>query len=245
MNRMKKYFNILKFSSLILVLVFLYGFAAHRSSLRDEQKVQVYFENGDNLFVSYETVNKLLIQKLEASGLERKENINLKQLEDYLQGHEMVQNAEIYLTLNGELGAIITQRTPVLRVTCDTEAYYYDTQGKKMPLSENYSARVPITTDTISGQDDTELIALSNIINGDAFLKKQIIAIDRVSKGESREFELKTRVGDQKILLGDLKRIDKKIAKLKVFYKKTMLDSTYTKYKTINLKFSDQIVCEK
>jgi cell division protein FtsQ len=242
---MKKYYNILKFSIIGIVIVFLYGFAAHRSSLREENGVEVFFENGENLFVSYETVNKLLIQKLEASGLERKENINLRQLEEYLRGHEMVENAEIFLTLSGELGAIITQRTPVLRVTCDTEAYYYDTQGKKMPLSDNYSARVPITTDTISGQEDKDLITLSNIIMDDEFLKKQVIGIDRVNKGSSREYELKTRVGDQKIILGDLQRIDKKIAKLKVFYKRTILDSTYTNYKTINLKFNDQIVCEK
>jgi len=242
---MKKYQNILKFSVIAIIIVFLYGFAAHRNSLREEQGVQVFFENGNNLFVSYETVNKLLIQKLEASELERKENLNLKQLEEYLRSHEMVENAEIYLTVSGDLGAIITQRTPVLRVTCDTEAYYYDTQGKKMPLSDNYSARVPITTDTISGQEDTDLILLSNIIINDEFLKKQIIGIDRIDKEGSREYELKTRVGDQKIILGDLRRIDKKIAKLKVFYKRTMLDSTYANYTTINLKFSDQIVCEK
>lgn len=242
---MKKYYNTLKFSILGIVIVFLYGFAAHRSSLREDRGVEVIFENGENLFVSYETVNKLLIQKLEASGLERKENINLKQLEEFLRGHEMVENAEIFLTLSGELGAIITQRTPVLRVTCEKEAYYYDTQGKRMPLSDNYSARVPITTDTISGQQDRDLITLSNIIIKDEFLKKQVIGIDRLDKGKSREYELKTRAGDQKIILGDLQGIDKKIAKLKVFYKRTMLDSTYTNYKTINLKFSDQVVCEK
>ena len=242
---MKKYYNVLIFCGLSIAIVFLYGFAAHRSSLREEQGVNVVFENGENLFVSYETVNKLLIQKLNASGLQRKENINLKQLESYLSGHEMVENAEIYLTLRGELGAIIKQRTPVLRVTCDTEAYYYDTQGKRMPLSDNYSARVPITADTISQEGESDLIVLSKIINEDEFLKKQVIAIDRLEKGEGFEYELKTRVGEQKILLGDLQRIDKKIAKLKVFYNKTMLDSTYTNYRTINLKFNDQIVCEK
>jgi cell division protein FtsQ len=207
--------------------------------------VNVVFENGENLFVSYETVNKLLIQKLNTSGLQPKENINLRQLETYLGDHEMVENAEIYLTLSGELGAIIKQRTPVLRVACDKEAYYYDTQGKRMPLSDNYSARVPITADTISEEGDDDLIVLSRIINEDEFLKKQIIGIDRLEKREHFEYELKTRVGEQKILLGDLQRIEKKIAKLKVFYNKTMLDSTYTNYKTINLKFNDQIVCEK
>ncbi|MGA9270097.1 MAG: hypothetical protein WBV45_05700, partial [Lutimonas sp.] len=179
------------------------------------------------------------------SELQPKENINLKQLETYLGDHEMVENAEIYLTLSGELGAIIKQRTPVLRVACDKEAYYYDTQGKRMPLSDNYSARVPITADTISEGGDNDLIVLSRIVNEDEFLKKQIIAIDRLEKGEHFEYELKTRVGEQKILLGDLQRIEKKIAKLKVFYNRTMLDSTYTNYKTINLKFNDQIVCEK
>ena len=242
---MKKYYNTLLFIGLTVVIIFLYGFAAHRSSLRDESGVNVVFENGENLFVSYETVNKLLIQKLNASGLQRKENINLRQLETYLGDHEMVENAEIYLTLSGELGAIIKQRTPVLRVACDKEAYYYDTQGKRMPLSDNYSARVPITADTISEEGDDDLIVLSRIINEDEFLKKQIIAIDRLEKEEHGEYELKTRVGEQKILLGDLQRIEKKIAKLKVFYNKTMLDSTYTNYKTINLKFNDQIVCEK
>lgn len=242
---MKKYYNILIFIGIAIVIIFLYGFASQRSSLREDKGVNVVFENGENLFVSYETVNKLLIQKLNASGLQRKENINLKQLETYLSDHEMVENAEIYLTLSGELGAIIKQRTPVLRVACDKDAYYYDTQGKRMPLSDNYSARVPITADTISEGGNNDLIVLSRIINEDDFLKKQIIAIDRLEKGEHFEYELKTRVGEQKILLGDLQRIEKKIAKLKVFYNKTMLDSTYTNYKTINLKFNDQIVCEK
>jgi cell division protein FtsQ len=242
---MKKHYNKLIFIGLALVIVFLYGFASHRSSLRDEQGLNVVFENGENLFVSYETVNKLLIQKLNASGFQRKENINLEQLETYLSGHEMVENAEIYLTLSGELGAIIKQRTPVLRVACDTEAYYYDTQGKRMPLSDNYSARVPITADTISEEGNDDLIVLSRIINEDEFLKKQIIGIDRLEKREHFEYEMKTRVGEQKILLGDLQRIEKKIAKLKVFYNRTMLDSTYANYKTINLKFNDQIVCEK
>ena len=242
---MKKYTNVIKFILSLLVIALLYGFAAHRNSLKESRKVKVIFENGDNLFVSYETVNKLLIQKLNASGLQRKENINLKQLETYLSDHEMVENAEIYLTLSGELGAIIKQRTPVLRVACDKEAYYYDTQGKRMPLSDNYSARVPITADTISEEGGDELLVLSRIINEDEFLKKQIIGIDRLEKREHFEYELKTRVGEQKILLGDLQRIEKKIAKLKVFYNKTMLDSTYANYKTINLKFNDQIVCEK
>jgi len=242
---MKKYLKTLKFSAIIIVVVFLYGFAAHRNSLREEQGVKVFFENGENLFVSYETVNKLLIQKLESNYNQSKENINLNNLEQFLRSNEMIENAEIFLTLSGELGAIITQRTPVLRVANETETYYYDKLGVKMPLSDNYSARVPITTDTISGQGELDIIILSNIIRNDDFLRKQIIGVDQVKESPNNQFELQTRIGDQRIIFGDLSRMEEKIAKLKVFYQKMMLDSTINDYKSINLKFHNQIVCEK
>jgi len=242
---MKKYYTVIKFSLLAVVIVFLYGFAAHRNAKKTNEEVIVVFENGENLFVSYETVNKLLIQNLEAYNNQSKENINLNKLEGFLQRNKMIENAEIFLTLSGGLGAIITQRTPVLRVANETETYYYDKLGEKMPLSDNYSARVPITADTISGNGGFELITLSNTIRNDEFLKKQIIGIDQIEKGKKHHFELKTRVGDQKIIFGDLSRMEEKIAKLKVFYQKIMLDSTITNYKTINLKFYNQIVCEK
>jgi len=242
---MKKYTNVIKFILSLFVIALLYGFAAHRNSLKESREVQVIFENGDNLFVSYETVNKLLIQKLETNYNQSKENINLNDLEQFLRSNEMIENAEIFLTLSGELGAIITQRTPVLRVANETETYYYDKLGTRMPLSDNYSARVPITTDTISGQGNFDIIKLSNTIRNDDFLQKQIIGINLIEGKTKDQFELKTRVGDQKIIFGDLSRIDEKIAKLKVFYQKIMLDSTITDYKTINLKFCNQIVCEK
>jgi len=242
---MKKYNTVIKFTALTFVIVFLYGFAAHRNAKKSNEEISVIFENGENLFVSYETVNKLLIQKLEPYNNQSKENINLNYLEGFLQRNKMIENAEIFLTLSGELGAIITQRTPVLRVANETETYYYDKLGTKMPLSDNYSARVPITTDTISGDQGFDMIVLSNTIRNDEFLKKQIIGIDQIKGEKSDQFEFKTRVGDQKIIFGDLSRMDEKIAKLKVFYQKIMLDSTITDYKTINLKFYNQIVCEK
>ena len=242
---MKKYTNVIKFILSLFVIVLLYGFAAHRNSLKESREVQVIFENGDNLFVSYETVNKLLIQKLESNSKQSKENINLNNLEQFLRSNEMIENAEVFLTLSGDLGAIITQRTPVLRVANETETYYYDKLGIKMPLSDNYSARVPITTDTISGQGELDIIILSNIIRNDDFLRKQIIGVDQVKTSPNNQFELQTRIGDQRIIFGDLSRMEEKIAKLKVFYQKMMSDSTINDYKSINLKFHNQIVCEK
>ena len=81
----------------------------------------------------------------------------------------------------------------------------------KCHLSDNYSARVPITTDTISANGEFDIVRLSNVIKNDDFLKKQIIGIDQVSDSEMNQFELSTRVGDQKIILGICPRWKRKL----------------------------------
>jgi len=242
---MKKYILHIKFILLLGLVIFLYGFALNRNAVKKKDSIEIVFENGENLFISYETVNKLLIQNLEIVKNESKENINLKNIELFLQNNEMIENAEIFLTLSGDLGAIIKQRTPVLRVTNNLETYYYDELGEKMPLSDNYSARVPITTSDLNKSNCIEIICLANKIYNDEFLRKQIIGIDQITGERSNQFELKTRMGNQKIVFGDIKRMDEKIIKLKVFYQKMMSDSIMNNYKSINLKFNGQVVCEK
>jgi len=242
---MKKYILHIKFMLLLGLVVFLYGFALKRNAVKKKDNIDIVFENGENLFISYEMVNKLLIQNLEIVKNESKENINLNNIELFLQNNEMIENAEIFLTLSGDLGAIIKQRTPVLRVSNNLESYYYDELGEKMPLSDNYSARVPITTSDLNKSNCIEIICLANKIYDDEFLRKQIIGIDQITGERSNQFELRTRMGNQKIVFGDIKRMNEKIIKLKVFYQKMMSDSIINSYKSIDLKFNGQVVCEK
>ncbi|MCK5637779.1 MAG: cell division protein FtsQ [Flavobacteriaceae bacterium] len=242
---MKKYIIHIKFILLIVLLVFLYGFASHRNANKTKKNIDLVFENGDNLFISYETVNKLLIQNLNSNKNQSKENINLNNLEKFVQSNEMIENAEIFLNINGDLGAIITQRTPVLRVANDSKSYYYDRLGERMILSDNYSARVPISTSEINSNNCKDVIYLANQIKNDEFFKKQIIGLSQIEGDSINQFELKTRIGNQTIIFGDLNRVEEKMKKLKVFYQKMMSDSIMNNYKTINLKFKDQVVCTK
>lgn len=242
---MKKYIIHIKFFILIFLVIFLYGFASHRSTTKKTSDIKVVFSNGENPFISYQTVNKLLIQSLGGAKNQSKENINLNDVEMFIQNNQMIENAEIFQTLNGELGALITQRTPILRVANGLESYYYDDQGLKMPLSNNFSARVPITTSEIKKENCEDIICLAKKIRNDDFLRKQIIGIHQIKGKNPKQFELKTREGEQIIIFGDLKRMESKIKNLKVFYKKVMLDGSLNNYKTINLKFNNQVVCTK
>ena len=239
---MKKFMGYIKTFLLIAFLVFLYGFSSSRNKLKKIDKIEIIFENGDNLFITHEMVNKLLIQKFDRLKSQPKENILLNKLEEVLLSNKMVENAEVFLSVDGELGAVIKQKTPIARVRQDEGAYYIDSKGNRMPLSSIYSARVPIVEGISNGEISKEIYTLAYLIYNDEFLKKQIVGIEQTPK---KEFILKSRVGNQSIELGDLRQIDKKMKKLKVFYHKNLNDENPIKYKKINLMFDNQVVCTK
>ena len=240
---MKKYIPFLKGVLLLVFVVFLYGFSSSRNNAkRIKDHIDIKFEKGDNLFITYETVNKLLVQNFGRLQSQPKEELFLNKLEETLLSNEMVENAEVFIDVDGQLGAFIKQKRPIARVNDGLVAYYMDSNGNKMPLSSNYSARVPIVEGLENGQISMELFKLATVIDSDDFLKKQVVGIVQNSK---KEFVLKTRIGNQEVELGTLNKLDKKIKKLKVFYQKVINDKTLSNYKTINLEYSNQVVCTK
>ncbi len=239
---MKKIIPYIKGLLLLAFVVFLYGFTSQRNNAKKIEKLNINFENGDNLFITYDMVNKLLIQSYDGLQSLPKENIFLNKLEQTLLSNEMVENAEVFISVNGELGVLIKQKTPIARVNQRGKTFYIDSKGKRMPLSSNYSARVPIVIGIQNDKISEEIFKLSTLIYNDDFLKKQIIAIEQRSVNE---FVLRTRMGNQMVELGSLNRIDQKVKKLKAFYQKVIKENTIENYKTINLMYNSQVVCTK
>ncbi|HBS12327.1 MAG TPA: hypothetical protein DEO36_07270 [Flavobacteriaceae bacterium] len=154
----------------------------------------------------------------------------------------MIEKAEVFMNVNGELGAVIIQKTPIARVNQGSTAYYIDRNGRKMPLSSSFSARVPIVEGIQKGIISDEVFKLVTVIYNDEFLKKQIVGVEQIS---TKEFVLKTRIGNQTVELGSLNELDQKIKKLKVFYQKAINGKILENYKTINLEYANQVVCSK
>jgi len=237
----KKYIIYIKSLLFVGVAVFLFGFASHRNKEKNIEDIAVIFTNGDNLYITYEMVNKLLIQSYGVLKSQPKENIILRELENTLISNEMIEDANVYLTVEGIVGASIKQRTPIARVNDEGIAYYIDSKGSKMPLSKSHSARVPLLNG-LKSKNAKEAYLLAKLIFNDSFLRKQIIGIKVNNKNE---FSLNTRFGNQNIELGKLNKINVKIEKLKAFYQKTIKNKTLDKYQTINLMYTDQVVCTK
>jgi len=140
---MKVNWNYIKAFGLLALVIFLYSFSANRNSNRKVEEVSVRFTNGENLYVTENTVNKLLIVNIDTLANRGKEMIDLNSLERILDTQDMIQDADVYLTVDKKLIAKITQRKPLARVY-GSKSFYIDLEGKKMPLSKIYTARVPL-----------------------------------------------------------------------------------------------------
>ena len=111
-----------------------------------------------------------------------------------------------------------------------------------MPLSSNYTARVPLVTGYIRKNDFSNVFKIAHKIYNDQFLKTHVVEI---RQNEDKSIVLKTRVLDFEILIGQLDRLDSKISNLKAFYQKAKKDKSLNRYSKVNLQFENQVVCTK
>ena len=241
---MKKLFTWMNLRLLLMIglVAFLLAFTSKRNDGRFLKKTDVVFTSDDNLFITNEAVNKLLIENNRGAGTIRKDKVDLNRLENQLNRHEMIEKSEVFVTIDGVLKAVVKQKTPIARVFDESGSFYIDYEGNRMPLSDIYSARVPILTGTVNDGDRAKIAEMFRIIHDDEFLKKNIIG---ASISPTGNVIMANRNFSYKIDFGKTINMERKFNNYKAFFQKAVSDSTITKYKKISLKFTEQVVCTK
>jgi len=227
--------------SLLILVVTLFAFSSSKNSARKISDFKIHFEGDNNLFITQETVSKLLIQNQQGVKKMPKETLDLNQLESALNSNPMVKSAQVYITLDGELNADIEQKKPIARVSTNA-SYYIDDQGTYMPLSDNHSARVPLVTGHVDKNNLSNVFTMANEIQDDEFLKKNVVEIHQ---DINKVIYLWLRQCNFRVQMGNIHNLDKKINNLKAFYKKSLKEKTLNNYSNVNLQFDSQVVCTK
>ncbi|MDB4206426.1 hypothetical protein N9773_00480 [Flavobacteriaceae bacterium] len=171
--------NIIKGLFLLGLVVFLYAFSSFKNNGRSVSKVAVQFTGNDNVYITTEMVNKLLIQNQEQLYILPKDNLDLKEMEFLLESDDMIKSAQVYLTVNGEVRAKVEQKRPIARVHAEA-TFYIDEDGLWMPLSPQHSARVPLITGVVDKEDLNGVYTLALKIFKDSFLKTYITEIKAI-----------------------------------------------------------------
>ena len=205
-------------------------------------------------FVEREEIDRIL---LESGGVlvgKDLNDINIHRLENRLKANPFIEYAKVYADMNGIVNVQIRQREPVLRVINMANLHFYiDNKGFKMPVSDNYTAKVLVVNgfidedftgrvDTIHSKLVKDLYRAALFIKADTLWDNQI---EQLFVDLNSDIEMVPRVGDQKIILGDADSLQTKFRNLLLFYKKAIPKVGWDSYKTINLKYANQIVCEK
>lgn len=234
--------NTIRLILMFSLVIFLYSFTSNRNSKRKLTKIEVVFVRQYSPYLTTETVNKLLIENKQELKSFHKDKLDLNKLEKRLNKNEMVEESDVFVSIDGVLKAVVKQKTPIARVYQGEQSFYIDYKGNRMPLSQNYTARVPLVSGEINKKNSEKLAELLRIIYDDEFLKKNIIGVQIMPNGSLKMWN---RNYNYQIDFGGTVRMYSKFNNYKAFFQKAVLDSSLTKYKTIDLRFAQQVVCTK
>ena len=145
------------------------------------------------------------------------------------------------MSVNGGLTARVEQKNPIARVNTNA-SFYIDDRGSYMPLSSNYSARVPLVTGRIEKNKLDNVFKVARKVYDDQILSKYVTEIHQ---NDNNTIFLKLRQNSFIVYLGEVDRLDKKFSNLKAFYQKALKDKTLNTYSIVNLQFDNQVVCTK
>jgi len=231
-------------------LVVLMSFIEVKKSQVLCREVKVYIP-GNQYFIDRQEVDKIIQANNHLLVGRRMDNINIYDLEKRLRSNPFIEFAKVYADMDGVINVEISQRQPVLRIINRYDQdFYVDQHGLKIPLSANFTARVLAANgyidelfanrvDTLQTPLAMELFKAANYIRNDSLWDAQIAEI-YVNK--DREIELIPRVGNNRILLGNADSLETKFRNLLVFYKKALPQVGWDAYKTINIKYANQVV---
>lgn len=238
---MKINWNYIKMIVLLILVVFLYAFSSTRNAKRLVSQPNIQFIGNKNLFITQEAVSKLLIQNQQGVTNVPKETLDLNDLESTLNANPIIEFAEVYVNVEGKLTAEVKQKTPIARVVSNGN-YYIDSNGGVMPLSKNYTERVPFVTGFVDKDNLNTVYTVADYVLKDEFLKQNVIEIHQ---NKNNSIDLKLRQTKFVVHLGQVKQLGKKINNLKAFYIKATKDKVLDKYSKVSLQFGNQVVCTK
>jgi len=174
--------------------------------------------------------------------------MNLAGMERLLEKSSWVADAEIYFDSQDVLHITATERQPIARIFTTTGAsFYIDSSGRKLPLLQKMSIRVPLVTNLPAkkkmNRNDSALLKevkeLTWFISNDPFWNAQVAQIDIVG---GMNYELIPTLGNHIIKIGNGANLEQKFRRLYIFYREVLSKTGFDHYSVIDVQYDDQVV---
>lgn len=211
--------------------------------------------NDGSAFLSDQNVRTTLFNYTNDSiSGDRVDQVAFRHLEKVVDKNPYVEKSQVYVDALGNVHVNVMPRIPVLRViNSNGVSYYLDAEGNTMPLSDKFTAHVPVAMGNIHLSENEpvssdsavykNLYTMTCAVRRDSFLNS---LVDEIWVDDAKQISFFPRVGNQQIIVGDTSEMKQKTKKLKLFYTDALHgDFTLSDYATIDIRFDGEIYCTR
>lgn len=246
-----------------IIMLFIFANQKQQEVICPEFSIELDYNGGEPLISRYYIRQLVTEQGIKVKG-QPLGKIDPGEIHKAISRSPFVKKINLTQDINGRLRADVVQRSPIVRVIdMNGKQFYIDSEGKRLPISHEFTARVLIANGKIdSGKTPDSLHSEKDMNKAYKQLSPDLQKVFLVAKNlqtnefarvlaeqiyinASGETEIIPKIGEQIILLGDTTSIADKLEKLKIYYTKGNGTGNRADYHQINLSYKDQIVCKK
>ena len=221
-----------------------------------------FTDKGTNGFINEDDVRRIIVKQYDSLSGQLLNSINTSSISKTLGENPYIKNVHVFKSLNGEIQIDIERHKALVRIiNKNNKSFYLSEDGAVLPFSKSYTPFVMLASGNIS--EDYSSIKAANYGNGYASASDQNILssvhllskvlkqhehlnefIEQIYVNKQGELELVPSDGDHYIIVGDVDALQQKLNNLMAFYREGLpqMEDDFT---SINLKFTNQVVCKK
>jgi len=225
-------FKTLLVSLSIVLLLFLFSKLEMEYNKSNIEDIQVLSENYYSIGFDKEILNDIKKEILQTDT----NDINLSDLELYLNKKNKVESAEVYFTIDKKLNINVKERMPILKVhDLKGDVFFLDTNFVKIKKSIYKNLDCLIANGYIDDENLFFLYDLSREIYFDSFLRN---FISQIYVNKDNTVELIPALFNHKIVINNIIQLKK----VKLFYNNIKNDIDINKYSELKFMFNKQVV---
>ncbi len=227
--------------------------AIHKQNRSDCKGYTIEIRGAKNIqFISKADAEVQLLEQLNGSPEGKPlSSVHLDALQHLWEKNTWVRRAELYFDSKDILHIILSEKEPVARIfTTAGNSFYIDSAENRLPLSDKFSARLPVFTDfpdkkTYTAKDSAlleEVKTIACFISAHAFWNAQAAQFDVTPQ---RTFIMVPLIGNHIVRLGHADDLENKFNRLMAFYQQVLGKTGFNKYRIIDVQYAGQVVASR
>lgn len=209
-------------------------------------------------FVDEDEVKHILERNFGSYVGQRLDSMRLDKVEEALNAQSAIQASEAYVTDDGLLNLVITQRKPVMRLQMGETGFYADESGFIFPLQPGYPYMVPI----VDGDIDLNIEAdhkgpapeekgrewIADLIGMLRYMEDSKVWAENISQihvDGDEGLMLYPREGREVFIFGYPTDVAAKFGRVSNYYRYIKPEKEENYYRTVNVQYEKQIICKK